>query len=163
MPTPPAFEIYCDPRLISEFRLNAKRRFPKETYAVFLGVVDEPDVVEVVEMLVCPEERLVRSSQWEVVPEESWLTEVETAAEKDDLVVVGDIHSHCSRDEDGFVCQTAPSTGDLKTVGRYQWLFKGHYAFMAVMALHKGRVKIRSSVDFWPAVREIKVNWSKDE
>lgn len=163
MPTPPAFEIRCNPKLIQEFRHAAKKAFPKEIYGVFLGVFDEPDVVEVVEMLLCPKEETVRSTQWVVMPSEAWLAEVEKSGKEDDLVVVGDIHSHCSTKENGFYCETAPSEGDWASVPHYQGLFKGNYTFMAIMALNKGETKIRTKVNFWPLLPPVKVTWSENE
>jgi len=163
VPTPPAFEIRCDPRLITEFRHAAKKAFPKEIYGVFLGVFDEPDVVEVVEMLLCPKEETVRSTQWIVMPSEAWLAEVEKAGREDDLVIVGDIHSHCSTRENGFYCETAPSEGDWESVPHYQRLFKDNYTFMAIMALNKGETKIRTKTNFWPLLPPVKVTWSEHE
>lgn len=126
---------------------------------MFLGRLDEPGVVEVEEILICPRERTIKATQWIIVPDENWLREVEKRAEEDDLVVVGDIHSHCSQNSDGFNCETAPSEGDWAAVPRYQYLFSGTYTFMAVMALHKSAVKIRSKVGFWPLLPPIRLIW----
>lgn len=163
MPEQPAFEIRVDPRLLAEFRAAAKKNFPKETYGVFLGHLDEPGVVEIEEILICPREQTVKSTQWVIIPDENWLREVEKRAKNDDLAVVGDIHSHCSTDENGFSCETAPSEGDWAAVPRYQYLFSGTYTFMAIMALHRAAVKIRSKVNFWPLLPAFRLTWKDSD
>lgn len=122
-----------------------------------------PDVVNVEDLILCPAEGIQKATQWIVVPDEAWLLEVQRRATVENLTVVGDIHSHCTKDSDGFSCETAPSEGDWLAVPRCQYLFSGSYTFMAIMALHKAAVKLRSRVNFWPLLPPVRVFWRENE
>jgi proteasome lid subunit RPN8/RPN11 len=159
VPLPPAFELRISPKLVAVFRTEAKRRFPKEAYGVFLGQFEEPGVIEVEGLEICPPKRLLACSQWAVTPENSWLAEVARRAASEDLNIVGDIHSHCAKPGDLYIAETSPSECDLGPPDLLQRIVGGTYSFMAIMALNKTTVKIRSRVSFWPLPPPIQVVW----
>ena len=110
-------------------------------------------------MEICPEDRTEACSQWGVTPANSWLVETARKAASDDLSIVGDIHSHCAKPGDLYIAHTAPSECDLGPSEPFQRIAGGTYSFMAIMALNKTTVKIRSRVSFWPLPPPIKVVW----
>lgn len=154
-----SFELRVSQKLVSTFRAEAKRRFPKEVYGVFIGRREEAGSIEVTGLEICPPSRLLTCSQWAVTPENSWFVEVAGRAASDDLSIVGDIHSHCAKPGDLYIAETAPSEGDLHPFDHLQRIVGGTYSFMAIMALNKTTVKIRSRVSFWPLPPPIQVIW----
>lgn len=156
---PTALEIRCDPKLIAVFRAAAKKSFPREAYGLFLGRAEPRGAIEVEDLVICPPEGVEKASQWLVVPKLDWLKRAVERAGAEDLMIVGDIHSHCAKPKDGFYAKTSPSEGDWGDTPRFQKVLGPEFSFMAIMALNKGRARMRSRITFWPLLPALEVSW----
>lgn len=97
-------------KIVEEFKGQAKRAFPKETFAYLLGR-DAGTVVDVEELFV-PLDVDERCTETSVAGTLQWIADAKQEATESGLQVVGDIHSHPYRYEHLYpTC--APSEGDL--------------------------------------------------
>lgn len=156
------FSIQCDPKWLKEFRSEAKKRFPREIYGVFLGEMVENRVLEVEKLVICPFE-ITSASQWEVTIPNFWLQQVSREAKLTGLHPLGDIHTHCAPRGAATYAEPVPSKGDWESVGHFRRLLGPLYSFMAVMSLNAGKVKLRSDVKFFPTWNQIDVIWRADD
>ena len=156
------FEIHCDPRWLREFRSEAKKQFPRETYGIFLGEIVEKYMIEVEKLVICPPSR-EKASQHEVRVDPDWIAEVVQEAKLAGLTPVGDIHSHCAHLGNENYAEPVPSKGDFDSLERFQKLLGPSYSFGAILALNRSRVKLRSEVKFWPIVEPLEIVWRKDD
>ena len=156
------FSLHCDPKWLKMFRSEAKKRFPREIYGVFLGEMVENRVLEVEKLVICPFE-ITSASQWEVAIPNSWLQQVAREAKLAGLQPLGDIHTHCSPRGAATYAEPVPSKGDWDSLHHFRRLLGPLYSFMSVMSLNAGRKRLRSDVKFFPVGQEIDVVWRKDD
>lgn len=99
--------------VIDRFRREAKKRFPKEAYAILLGTKAPPGFYYVSELWV-PGDIERYSTTHEVTIPDHWAIEAHHYAAEESLQVVGDAHSHpfSFRECDGKLLGDEPSAGD---------------------------------------------------
>lgn len=147
--------------LLEKFRREAKRSFADnpqtESYGLLLGCV-EKDLRYVINEILIPPDDKVKKYDWEspgfelsqaVYCPDSALAEVKKYAEKKNLIVLGDIHSHNSD-------VGTPSIDDLHNSWDLLHYSDGVPPIFAVTGVWEHEGKIHTRTRFFPAMLRIK-------
>lgn len=86
------YVLDCPKKILTEFKLQAKSAFPKETIAFLCGTI-EYDLLTIQELWV-PDNVLKYCDHNTVNIKSEWAVQAIDYAEENDLVVIGTIHSH---------------------------------------------------------------------
>lgn len=140
--------LYVPPKIIEEFKKQAKRSFPKESFAYLLGR-DAGTQVEI-EELHTPHGVEQHCTEGSVSIGENWLSEARKEARTSGLTVVGDIHSHPFLCPKSYSPGCAPSEGDLDD---------GMTQIHGICQVWKTKSdKLQAKVRFWGPIVPVKVN-----
>lgn len=132
----------CPKKIINEFKTLAKDAFPKETIAFLCGTI-EYDLITIEELWV-PENVLKYCTKDTITLQPTWSTDAIDYAKDNDLVIVGDIHSHPVSYHYSYAVSTLPSEQDIESRGLAWQQISG---ICAVRQSKLGR--LTSTVKFW--------------
>lgn len=131
--------------LIDQFKREAKYLFPVECYAIMLG--QRTCGSAEVKWLMFPDIMGDYSTEEAVMVQERWWQHAHAVAKAKDMVVLGDIHSHCY-EAAAPVKDHAPSEDDWERFGREY--------FQGICVCTKTKTGgIRSSVKFWESTPDV--------
>lgn len=135
-----SFEI--SKKLINEFKILAKKSFPKEVIAYLCGTIEQ-NIITVEELWV-PDNVLKYCTKDTILIQPTWSSEAIDYAKDNDLIVVGDIHSHPVSYEYSYAVSNMPSESDVLSRGLAWEQITG---ICVVRQSKTGR--LTSSVKFW--------------
>lgn len=147
MKPPTPNRLYIDHHLLDEFKREAKKTFPNEEYAVLCGYRAKGWRQVVVLFLWWPPDRAAKQTPFAVtesaVGNTPWSRQARSAARKQGLVVLGDIHSHTfGAGYHKTLTYRAPSEHDWNLVPA--WWLQG----IMVVQGNNGK-RLRCSTKFW--------------
>ena len=136
-------------KLSKKFYQKAKTAFPNEEYAILLGKKTPTGFR--VDHLYFPTERLNDQHPEHVNAKMNWFETAQEMANTLNLEVLGDMHSHCYYEIDGFA-GTDPSEADWEWAESLKLISGGKYRLLGIVRLLEKGGKTRCATRFWPAV-----------
>lgn len=137
-------------KLAAEFYRNARKAFPNEEFAVLLG--KKKGTVFLIEDLYFPPERLNVQSPDFVPVQQNWFNEAYQIAKENNLIILGDIHSHCYEMDEPGSPGTDPSEADWEYAEYMKQATGDRYRLMGIVRVLKRGGKLTCRSRFWPAI-----------
>jgi hypothetical protein len=139
--------------LAEEFKTAAKSAFPREEYAIILGTATKGGVYRP-SFLYFPPDTSEYATTDIVFIQEHWWRSAKKAAKDQNLLLLGDCHSH-PYPSDWVPDKTAgPSAADLDHGAFLVRKTRRKYPIMGVMALYPSARGMESSLRFWNATKQ---------
>jgi proteasome lid subunit RPN8/RPN11 len=143
--------IQVSKRLTEDFKKKAKKSFPNEAYAFLLGHTDEEKII--IDSLFYPTDVDSYCTPGAVDVQWSWYMEARREAKRNNLTIVGDIHSHPYKKHAKHI-DASPSETD------WDGLVGGHImAICGIKQLQNGHLRARTK--FWGPMPQVKVKTTK--
>ncbi len=136
------FTFEIDKKLIKQFKDQAKEAFPKETIAYLCGSL-EHNIIQVEELWV-PDNVLKHCTKDSIWVQPQWAIEAIEYAKDNDLVIIGDCHSHPCSYKYNYSVSHWPSEADIVSRGMAWQQITG---ICVVREAPSGRLS--SSIKFW--------------
>ena len=149
------FDVEISGKIINRFKKIAKKSFPLESYAIFLGEITEKGQVSIQEMYI-PEDLSKYVTEEAVTVPQHWFEDAQIIAQDKGFMVLGDIHSHCFWEKSLQGIQHEPSEADWKAADYTNKNFCGSYCCHAICRIIKRGEKLRATIKFWPVISEVK-------
>lgn len=134
------FPRYLKRRFLKE----AKALFPNEAYALILGVRLDDGSLEIKDLFIPEDIQKYSTPEFVNVPDE-WFRKAHELAFYSNSIVLGDIHSHCYRKNEGITDAT-PSEGDYRRVAEVRKYMMHYYSILGILRLvenQDGSIKSR--------------------
>lgn len=142
--------------VLQKFKIEAKKTFPIEEYAILVGTVDPTGEVELADLW-WPEGRAAFCTSSAVQVQASWWRAARRWASTNNYTLLGDIHSHCYETPRH---DATPSEDDIDRFdSSYFKYIKNRPFLMGICTISKdrqGRLRARSRL--WPIQKEGKSN-----
>lgn len=140
-----SLRLWVQPKVERSFKATAKAMHPREAYAVLLGTVAGDSVY--VEDLYVPEDLDKYSSLDRVEIRPEWMVDAAEQAADDELICVGDCHSHAYRKRE-TVFDPVQSARDIE--------LQGGFFIYGICNVVEGKRGLRATIRYWGPTIQIK-------
>lgn len=140
---------------IDKFKKVCKAAFPNERYALLLGRNGEN--VHIVTDIFIPEEQEPYSTNIEIVPQSAWFYDAQKLAEEKDVIILGDIHSHCIDRKGNKDVDSSPSEADWDGGGWLCSISSLKNPVFGILSVYETKVGHRTRLRLWPKIEKIAV------
>lgn len=144
-------KVILNEKSLRAYVKEAKKAFPRETYAFLLGSEDEN--TKNIQELYIPSDQDKWCTSECVMRTNFWVKEAKKYIKSKNLVVLGDIHSHCYFDIDAKTCDESLSFTDITYSYFVRESFKCPDPIVGLLILKKPKHRIRASVVLYPEIK----------
>lgn len=146
--------IHVSAKLTDDFKKKAKESFPKETFAYLLGRLTDDKIH--IEQLFFPVDVNQFCNHNTVNVQNHWAKEARREAKHQELVIIGDIHSHPFKNKQTKIYSMDAAPGEAD----WEALEDGHIMGICLVAeLKNGNLRARTK--FWGPIPQVKVKQTK--